>query len=205
MSDAHSRRSEPLYRTIVVDPPWPYPEGFMRLGANHRKKDGTARTHAERGPSKKIDLPYPSLELNEIAALPIEELAEDDARLFLWATMRYLAVGFNLLGKWGFTYKQLLVWDKTPFFQPIGGSIAPNAAEFVVVATRGNPKRLGKWSTSVIRARRARNVHSRKPDVFLDLVETVSPGPYLEMFARRNRLGWDTWGNEALEHVEVMA
>jgi N6-adenosine-specific RNA methylase IME4 len=45
--------------------------------------------------------------------------------------------------------------------------------------------------------------HSQKPEAFLDLIERVSPGPYLELFARRNRLGWDTWGDQALQHVEV--
>ncbi len=191
------------YRTIVADPPWDYPEGFVALGTNHRTKDGRKRTVAERGPIIKLETPYGKMSLNEIAALPLDDLADDSARVFLWATMRYLPDAFTLLSGWGFAYRQLLVWDKTPFFQPIGGSVAPNAAEFLIVAVRGNPQRLAQWPTSVIRARKARTEHSRKPDVFLDLVETVSPGPYLEMFARRQRLGWDTWGNEALNHISL--
>jgi N6-adenosine-specific RNA methylase IME4 len=189
------------YRTIVADPPWPYPEGFARLGTNHRKKDGSKRTIEERGAITKIELPYGSMQLAEIAVLPIPALAEDDARLFLWTTMRYLPDAVDMTRQWGFTYKQMLVWDKTPWFQPVGGSVAPNAAEFLLVATRGTPPRSGRWPTSVIRARKARTTHSRKPDAFCDLVEAVSPGPYLEMFARRQRLGWDTWGDEALNHV----
>lgn len=192
------------YRTLVVDPPWPYPEGFAEPTGRPHKQD------RERGVSVAVPvisrpLPYPSMTLDAIRNLPIGSLASTDARLFLWATNRYLPDAFELLDGWGFKYRQLLVWDKTPNLPPFGGSVAPNAGEFLVVSARGAPGRIGRWDTSIVRARKGRTTHSRKPDVFLDLVETVSPGPYLEMFARRQRLGWDTWGNEALEHVELSA
>jgi N6-adenosine-specific RNA methylase IME4 len=141
------------------------------------------------------------MKLEEIRAIPVVQLADEDCRLFLWATSRYVPEAFNLLALWGFEYRQLLVWDKTPNFNPMTGSVAPIAGEFLFVAVRGRPKRVDRWTTSIVRARKARTEHSRKPEVFLDLVETVSPPPYLELFARRNRLGWDTWGNESLEMV----
>lgn len=193
------------YRTIVADPPWPYPEGFVALGTNHRKKGGRKRTIEERGPIVKAELPYGSMTLSQIAALPLASVTDDDARLFLWATMRYLPDALAMLPGWGFEYRQLVVWDKTPWFQPVGGSIAPNAAEFLIVAVTGNPERIGRWPTSVVRARKPREVHSRKPDCFLDLVEQVSPGPYLEMFARRARFGWDYWGDQSLGTADLMA
>jgi N6-adenosine-specific RNA methylase IME4 len=138
---------------------------------------------------------------DEVRDLPIRDLADVACRLFLWTTSRYLPVSFEILRGWGFRYKQTLVWHKTGNPSPFGGSVAPNHAEFLLVATRGAPF-IGRWPSSVVSAP-AQRQHSRKPEVFLDLVEQVSPGPYLELFARRQRLGWDTWGNEALEHVEL--
>lgn len=192
------------YRTIVADPPWDYPEGFVSQLDGH-EIDGQRRTMADRGPIVRKPLPYKSMTLAEITALPVGDLAAKDCRLFLWTTMRYLPAALDLLPKWDFTYKQTVVWDKTPNFPRFGGSIAPNAAEFLIVAVKGKPERLAMWSTSVVRARKPRTEHSRKPDVFLDLVETVSPGPYVELFARRDRLGWDTWGNESLGTAEMGA
>ncbi len=170
------------YRTIVADPPWDYSDGFA-----NNPKPGTKGWKP---------LPYPSMSVWQIAALPVDDLAERDARLFMWTTNRYLRQSFIVLDAWGFTYRQLLVWHKTGNPSPFGGSVAPIHAEFLHVATRGKPQGSGRWDTSVITA----NVgdHSAKPEVFLDLVESVSPGPYLEMFSRRARLGWQTWGNESL-------
>jgi N6-adenosine-specific RNA methylase IME4 len=202
-STDEGRRMPDRYRTIVADPPWHY-DGFATSIGRPHKQD------RERGASVRVPvvtqpLPYHSLSVAEIAALPIPALALDDARLFLWTTNRYLPDAFALLSGWRFVYRQIIVWDKTPNLPPFGGSVAPNAGEFLLVATRGAPRRVGKWATSIVRARKGRTEHSRKPDVFLDLVEQVSPGPYLELFARRQRLGWDTWGDEALNHVELSA
>jgi N6-adenosine-specific RNA methylase IME4 len=189
------------YRTIVADPPWAYPEGFVNLGDRPHKQD---RDRGMRGNTfVRTQLPYPSLSISEIEALPVSELADEDARLFLWATNRYLPQALGVATSWGFTYKQMLVWDKTPCFPVLGGSVAPNAAEYLIVAVRGKPARMGRWGTSIIRARKPRSEHSRKPDVFLDLVEQVAPGPYLELFARRQRLGWDVWGDEVESSIEM--
>ncbi len=80
--------------------------------------------------------------------------------------------------------------------QTVGGSVAPNS-EFLLVARRGSHTWHGpRWADSVVAA--PRTTHSAKPEVFMDQIEAISPGPYLEMFSRRARLGWDTWGDEAL-------
>jgi len=100
---------------------------------------------------------------------------------------------FMVMSEWGFAYRQTLVWHKT---------VAPNCAEFLLVGVIGKPKRIGRIPSNVIK-RGPHHEHSRKPELFCDLIEQVSPGPYLELFARRNRLGWDTWGNEALCHVDL--
>lgn len=191
------------YTTIVVDPPWDYPEGFGQpVNAPHRQdrlKGAVATQYLKR------PLPYSTLSVQKIAEIPIPALAADDSRLFLWTTNRYLPIALGLCSDWGFLYKQLLVWDKTPTFNPMSGSVAAQATEFVVVATRGKPARLSKAKSNVIRGQKPRGTHSRKPDAFIDLVESVSPGPYVELFARRARFGWDYWGNESLGTVELVS
>jgi len=172
------------YRTIVADPPWDYPEGFA-LGPGH----GTLEVRP---------LPYPPMTLEDIAELPVSELADKRCRLFLWTTNRYLPDAFDIIESWGFRYRQTLVWHKTDANLP--SSIAPNSAEFLLVAQKGFPGRLGTLPSAVISATRSGG-HSTKPEVWLDYIEAVSPEPRLELFARRQRIGWDTWGNEALDHT----
>lgn len=184
------------YRTIVADPPWDYPEGFVTVPDRPHKQE--REDGAGGGTITKTTLPYASMTLDQIAALPIPNLAHRDCRLFLWATMRYMPDAFRLIALWGFEYKQTFVWDKTPNIPPFGGSLAPNAAEFLLVAVKGSPAVVARWPSSVIRARTGRTTHSKKPDVFLDMAEATSPGPYVELFARRARFGWDYWGDESL-------
>ena len=188
------------YRTIVADPPWPYPDGFAR-NKGGRYGDGTQEGWVRR------ELPYQSAGVEEIAALDVAGLADTDCRLWLWATNRYLHDAFHVTEAWGFRYRQTIVWRKTGNPNPWVAHIAPAHSEFLVVAVRGKPARLAALPSSVLSvdANPARLKHSQKPEAFLDHIESVSPGPYLELFARRQRLGWDTWGDEALNHVGVAA
>jgi N6-adenosine-specific RNA methylase IME4 len=187
------------YRTIVADPPWPYPEGFAR-NKGGRYGDGT-------NGSEIVPLPYQSMTLTEIHALPVGALSLEDAWLYLWTTNRYLREAFDVAHAWGFAYGQTVVWHKNDGHPRFPAVVAPNRAEYILVCKRGAPERLQPWASNVIEIpfNPARLSHSQKPEAFLDLIEQVSPGPYLELFARRQRLGWDTWGNEALEHVEMSA
>jgi len=142
--------------------------------------------------------------LAEIEALPVDALAEKDAVLWLWVTNHWLPSAFGVVAAWGFSYRQTLVWGKNNPM-PVG-SVAPSAAEFLVVGRRGKPRVEWVFPSSVIVTPRPSNRrHSTKPDSFMDYIEAASPAPRLEMFARRQRLGWDTWGNEALNHVEMPA
>jgi N6-adenosine-specific RNA methylase IME4 len=176
------------YRTIVADPPWPY------------GKFGSYSWREGRASGKPRDLPYATMTLEEIADLPVRELAEPDAHLYVWTTQRYLLDTYRLVEGWGFKPGVLLVWCKSPHgFNP-GGAFG-STVEFILTARRGYLAYQGKverqwWNWP-------RGKHSAKPEAFLDIVEQVSPSPYLELFARRNRLGWDTWGNESIEHVEL--
>jgi len=178
----------PPYRTIVADPPWHY-DGF----AGGVGRGGYFAGSAEQVQVKVKPLPYSSLSVEAIAALPVGELADRDSWLALWTTNRYLGAAFNVLAAWGFAYRQTLVWRKTGNPIPFGGTIAPNHCEFLLLAAKGSPGVVARQSSNVIEAQKP-NVHSLKPSAALDLIEWSCPGPYVELFARAPRLGWDSWG-----------
>ena len=187
------------YRTIVVDPPWPYPEGF---GTNNggRYGDGTMNREIRR------DLPYEAMSIGAIATLPVAELAhEDGAWLWLWTTNRYLPESFGIAQAWGFTYRQTCVWHKNDGHPRFPATIAPNRAEYLLVCNVGQPKRLEALPSNVfaIPFNPAVLVHSQKPDAVLDNIERACPGPYVELFARRARFGWDYWGDQSLETTQI--
>lgn len=190
------------YRTIVVDPPWPYSGADLRPtagGQNARAaiRAGVAFDRHQGGPF----LPYATMSLADIATLPVPEIAAPSAHLYLWTTNKFLRPAFDVLDAWGFRYSQTLAWCKVPMGLGPGPTYA-NTMEFVLVGKRGNLKPLRRWDTSWFDWPRMGKAHSRKPDAFLDLVEQISPGPYAELFARRARLGWDyPIGDQALGGV----
>jgi len=171
---------KPPYRTIVADPPWEYEDGFVTRSRTPGKWQG---------PNLRYDLPYSSMPLFDILCLPVAVLADRDCRLFLWATNRYLPAAAGIMAAWGFRYRQTLTWHK---LDALGGSVAPNS-EFLTVGTKGSPERLGR-AASAVHAHAQAKTHSTKPKLWGDLIEQVSPGPYVELFARSPRLGWDSWG-----------
>lgn len=178
----------------MADPPWEYhswPSSPSRIPAG-AVFDG-----------RRLPIKYPTMTVRQIAGLDVAELAEDDAHLYLWTTNRYLPDSFGVMAAWGFRYCQLLTWCKTPMGVGPGGAFAQNA-EYIIFGRRGSPGQLKRVDSVWYRWPRTAK-HSVKPEAFLDLVEQVSPGPYLELFARRQRLGWDTWGNECRCDVEMVA
>jgi N6-adenosine-specific RNA methylase IME4 len=187
------------YRTIVADPPWPIAWSASPAEAFTRPSTpGVTRTKP---------LPYGTMTLEEIVALPIEQMAADDAVLWMWSTRRLFREGeaARAARAWGFEPCGEVLWGLR---NPGLGGAHGNDHEPVLIARRGAgrvdttlPLGVIFWRQPYARGK----IHSAKPDGFLDLVEQVSPGPYLELFARRQRLGWDTWGDEALEHVEMRA
>jgi N6-adenosine-specific RNA methylase IME4 len=180
------------YRTIVADPPWRY---NVTKPTTRGYKPSSAEGH------------YPTMTMAEIAELPVSEMADADAHLYLWVTSPRLFGDRNdgrigpreILERWGFEYKTTLVWVKPGYGM---GWWFRNNHEMVLFGVRGKaPIPTNLRVGSVITG--GKREHSRKPDSFYDVVERVSPEPRLELFARRQRLGWDTWGNEALGHVEI--
>lgn len=182
------------YRTIVADPPWEMPSGGMYRGSARWRSN----------PRRPSDLPYPTLSLDAILELPVGELAEPDAHLYLWVPNAHLRSVHEIVETWGFRSSQMLVWCKTPRGLGLGGAFT-NTTEFVLFARRGVLAAQKRMDSTWFHWTRPHNNHSAKPEAFLDLVETVSPGPYLELFARRNRFGWDTWGDESLENYSDWA
>lgn len=164
----------PPYRTIVADPPWFYREGGPTTGFARLRPP-----------------PYSMMTVPEIAALPVGALAADDAGLFLWTTNAYLRAAFDIAVAWGFRHSQTLTWCKAPRGIGPGGAFS-NTTEFILYCRRGRLPYKGRLDTTWWTW--ARGEHSAKPAAFLDVVESVSPGPYVELFARAPRLGWDSWG-----------
>jgi N6-adenosine-specific RNA methylase IME4 len=146
--------------------------------------------------NRSIECHYPTLSLDEICALPVGDLATDDAMLYLWATAPKLAECIKVIEAWGFDYRTHIMWDK----EIIGmGYYARNQHELLLIARRGAipPPEAGKQPSSVYRERRG--AHSAKPLFFYEMIEASYPGlPRIEIFARgAPRAGWDAWGNEA--------
>lgn len=191
------------YATIVADPPWP-------LKWNGGGPRCTSSSWGSGADGRK-DLGYETMTVAEISSLPIRDLAADNAHLFLWAPDNFLISGeaAAVAKAWGFKPGRVLLWWAKPGFGL--GKFPRPQHEAVLVCRRGSLDWLRfdvgsvqEWPTPYGPAGRSiAKIGSAKPEASLDLIETVSPGPYLELFARRNRLGWDTWGNGALNHVEV--
>lgn len=180
------------YATVVADPPWEMPDSGKRT--DH---DGS---WGGKYAGQRSEIPYDRMSVDDIQALPVADLAAKDAHLYVWTTNRFLRDTFGIVETWGFKPSTVLTWCKAPMGLGMGGAYALTT-EFVIFARRGSLKALSRVDSSWWQWKRG--PHSAKPEAFLDMVERVSPAPRLEMFARRNRLGWDTWGNQSLEHVEV--
>lgn len=197
------------YPTIVADPPWP----IRWSGGAAWRTNGRGERHLNKRFKKALD--YQTMPVQDICDLPVADLAERDAVLWLWTTDRFALEGAAaaVARAWGFEPNRFFVWQKSG----LGMGNCPRAAhELALVCVRGKSIFTRKDVPSVIHfkfiyeqtlnqngRRTSARKHSAKPDGFFDLAASCSPGPYLELFARRQRLGWDTWGDEALEHVQI--
>ncbi|MDT0309666.1 MT-A70 family methyltransferase [Streptomyces sp. DSM 44917] len=160
------------FRTILADPPWDV----------HQSGERGAQRH------------YPLMNLSRIKAMPVAALAEAEAHLWLWVTNATLRDGYDVAEAWGFTVRSPLTWIK---FRLGLGHYLRNATEHLLFATRGQAPVLFRsqptWITAPVQD------HSHKPEEVYPLIERVSPGPYLELFARRrppSNRPWSVWGNE---------
>lgn len=190
-----------LFGAIVADPPWQFNSLW---GGRPVKTEGGY-------PSRSIDAHYDTMTIEQIAALPVGELAADDCVLFLWTCWPVLQKSLPVIEAWGFTYKtcafswmkadpyRLFADDKTPV-AGLGYWTRANT-EPCLLATRGRPKRRhADVRQGIIAPRRE---HSRKPDCVAERVQRLVSGPYLELFARAERPGWTCWGNEVGKFGDV--
>ncbi len=172
------------YKVVIADPPWRYANAGCR---------GAAENH------------YPTMSIDQIQALPVRDLVDDDCALFLWATWPTLPDAMSVLDAWGFTYVTGLPWLKIVGVPSVNlwGELTVKAqygvgfwvrgcTEPILIARRGEVSPPDGGFVGLL----SENLrHSRKPENLYHIAERL-PGPYLEMFARRHRAGWDAWGNE---------
>jgi N6-adenosine-specific RNA methylase IME4 len=174
----------PPYRTIVADPPWKSNNAGGAYGAM-----GTARV-ARYAIDVRPDAFYSTMTVEDICALPVPLLADRDAHLYLWTTCSDIARALAVMESWGFTYKTMLTWVKVGRWGL--GAYFRTQTEHVLFGVRGSLPTSATDQLNYFEARKAG--HSVKPAAFADIVERSSPGPYIELFARAPRLGWDHWG-----------
>ncbi len=158
------------FRTIYADPPWQYGNQATRSSTDNH---------------------YETMLVEEIAALPIAELADEDAHLHLWTTNAFLFDCKRIMEAWGFEYKSVFVWCKP---QMGIGNYWRVSHEFLLLGTRGSAPFMDRGQMSW--AEIDRTQHSAKPEAVRKMVEKVSPGPRLELFGRGVADGWTVWGNE---------
>lgn len=183
------------YSCIYGDPPWKTKSG--RAFAGYKIVDGKQIFNSTDNKSR--ELAYPTLTVDEIAALNVKDIAADNAHLYMWVPNQYLLQAEKIIKAWGFKYSTTLVWVKKPMGGGLGGTFKITT-EFLLFATRGRLKAkrhvIGTWFEQKRQYVNGSPCHSKKPDYFYDLIESVSPGNYLELFARQHREGWDVFGNE---------
>jgi N6-adenosine-specific RNA methylase IME4 len=168
---------EGVFSTIVIDPPWDWGDEGDVNQLGRAKPD------------------YAAMPLDDIAdesKVPVRAKSAGNAHIYLWITNRSLPKGFRLLEAWGFRYVTCLTWCKPSFGM---GNYFRGSTEQILFGVKGslplNRHDVGTWFEAPRGER-----HSEKPDAFYELIETCSPGPYLDMFGRKGRDGWAVWGND---------
>ena len=175
------------FKTVLADPPWQFTNKTGKIAPEHHRLTR-----------------YPTMTLDDIKAIPVSAACEDTAHLYMWVPNALLPEGIEVLRAWGFNYKSNIVWHK---LRKDGGSDGRgvgfyfrNVTELLLFGVRGkNARTLQPGRTQVNYMGTRKREHSRKPDEQYPLIQSCSPGPFLEMFARGERPGWTIWGNQADE------
>lgn len=171
------------FSTILADPPWQFQNRTGKVAPEHQRLNR-----------------YSTMSLMDIVDLPVHNLTEDNAHLYLWVPNALIQEGLDVMESWGFTYKTNLIWykirkDGGPDGRGVGFYFR-NVTEMILFGIKGKLRTgaSGRSQVNLISSRKRE--HSRKPDELYDIIEACSPGPYLELFARFKRKGWSQWGNE---------
>jgi N6-adenosine-specific RNA methylase IME4 len=160
------------FATIVIDPPW----------------DSSDEGDVNQFGRAKVD--YATMPIEELLAIDIGSKADEDCHIYLWITNRSLPKGFVLLEAWGFRYVTMLTWAKPSFGM---GNYFRGQTEHILFGVRGSQLLKRKDQGTIFTAPRGKR-HSEKPAAFFEIVESCSPGPYLEIFSRSEREHWSAWG-----------
>jgi N6-adenosine-specific RNA methylase IME4 len=176
------------YGTILADPPWQFSNRTGKMAPEHRRLSR-----------------YPTLTLQAIKTIPVATVAAAQSHLYLWVPNALLREGLEVMEAWGFQYKTNLIWHKIrkdggPDGRGVGFYFR-NTTEMVLFGVRGQLRTLtsGRRQVNIIKTQKRE--HSRKPDELYAIIESCSPGPFLELFARGQRADWDQWGNEVLDYA----
>lgn len=178
------------YRTIYADPPWQFQNRTGKVAPEHKRLNR-----------------YDTMRLEDIKRLPVSEISYEKCHLYLWVPNALLPEGLEVMKAWGFDYKTNIIWEKVrKDGMPDGRGVGfyfRNVTEILLFGIKGDKNRtLEPGRTQVNLIRSIKREHSRKPDEFVSLIESCSPGPFLELFARGDRCGWDMWGNQASSDYE---
>jgi N6-adenosine-specific RNA methylase IME4 len=187
-----------LYRTIVVDPPWPYGTRdalprTVKANGDVARGTGYPKSH------------YEYMSMDDLHALPVGEWAERDAHLYVWTTNAFMVEAHAVARTWGFVPKTILTWvkmkdDGTPSMKT--GTWFRGATEHAVFAVRGRCPAGNHALPTALLTRRF--PHSEKPAAFYDMAESMSPGPYLDVFARKHRFGWSVYGDQVYSDIPLV-
>lgn len=177
------------FRTVLADPPWQFQNRTGKVAPEHKRLNR-----------------YGTMVLDEIKLLPVAQVCEDTAHLYLWVPNALLPDGLSVMAAWGFQYKSNIVWHKVrkdggPDGRGVGFYFR-NTTEILLFGVRGKNARTlapGRRQVNIIRSQKRE--HSRKPDEAYGIVEACSSGAFLEMFARGTREGWVAWGNQSDEYT----
>jgi N6-adenosine-specific RNA methylase IME4 len=173
------------YNTVYADPPWRFQNRTGKVAPEHKRLNR-----------------YETMTIKEIMSLPVESIASTKSHLYLWVPNAMLPDGLAVMEAWGFKYKGNIVWEKVrKDGKPDGRGVGfyfRNVTELLLFGIRGeNNRTLAPARSQVNLIRSQKREHSRKPDEIIPIIEQCSPGPYIELFARGDREGWDMWGNQA--------
>ena len=176
------------FSTILADPPWRFTNRTGKVAPEHKRLGR-----------------YATMSLDEIKALPVSEVAAENAHLYLWVPNALLPEGLEVMRAWGFRYVTNIIWAKRrkdggPDGRGVGFYFR-NVTEILLFGLKGHMRTLAAGRSQVNMLETRKREHSRKPDEQYELIESCSPGPYLELFARYPQEGWTVWGNEASEDV----
>lgn len=175
------------FKTILADPPWRFANSTGKVAPEHKRLSR-----------------YPTLSFDEIYELPVNLIAEPESHLYLWVPNALLAQGLETMKRWGFTYKTNIIWykirkDGGPDGRGVGFYFR-NVTEMVLFGIKGKMRTLSPGRTQVNIMKTRKREHSKKPDELYKIIESCSPGPYLELFARGKKEGWTLWGNQSEEY-----